>query len=134
MKKYLKIIVYIVVISGVAVLVYLNYRSPSVFLPEVSEKAWVQIDPRQCNMNPWQEVVADRPLPLDDDSLIRSYYMSQGEEIFDIKRKQGQEVVCMACTCPTGETVYALVLESDVDAMVAFGFELSDPNEGETSY
>ncbi|PIR89626.1 MAG: hypothetical protein COU07_01915 [Candidatus Harrisonbacteria bacterium CG10_big_fil_rev_8_21_14_0_10_40_38] len=128
MSKNLKTVLYFAVVLAVAVLVYFNYSSPSVFLPKVPEKTWVQIDPRQCNMNPWQEVVIDEPAPADDDSLIRSYYASQNVEVFDIKRKVTQEVVCLACSCPTGETVYLLVSNGDVNSMLAFGFQLSNPD------
>jgi hypothetical protein len=60
--------------------------------------------------------------------LLIEGHPRQGIEIFDIKittfeEKFGYPVaICEACDCPQGFTLYVLVANSDVDAMLEMGY------------
>ena len=110
------------------------------FLPDVEDKTWVQTDPTQCMTNPWEEDwlesnnydyssypkdVHTPGLEQEEVEIIKSYYQRQGITVFDVKSKQTHEVVCAACFCPEGYTLYLLISDSDVPTMLQWGYEIS---------
>jgi hypothetical protein len=87
------------------------------------------IDPIQCMGNPWeQEWLAEHPgeqYPRDlyrRVPIIRDYYERQGIEIQDITAAYTYSVVCHACSCPAGYTVWIRVDLGYIDALVDMGF------------
>ena len=55
--------------------------------------------------------------------MVRSYYAEIGIAVYDIKRVETHQVVCAACSCPAGHTLYLLVDDNNVAAMLQLGFE-----------
>ncbi|MBN1275353.1 hypothetical protein JXA12_03605 [Candidatus Woesearchaeota archaeon] len=109
-------------------------------LPNEDGKTWVQIDPVQCLGNPWEVDwigshdddhsaypgdVHTSELEQEEVQIIKGYYQEQGVTIFDVRSEWTHEVVCEACSCPQGYTLYLLVSDSDVDKMRELGYEVS---------
>ena len=90
---------------------------------------WVYIEPIQCLGNPWDQ---DWLKTHDYDEypknkseqlkIVTDYYRTQGVAIHDIYSQSVYDAVCAACSCPTGERVYCLVDERNVDFMLAEGW------------
>ena len=76
------------------------------------EWRWVQIEPTQCGGSPWEQA----GLSLD------AYLAGLGIEVHDVTTEPFAEIVCSACSCPTGERVCVLVDEPDVPLMEDGGF------------
>ncbi|MDX1651883.1 MAG: hypothetical protein R3277_05290 [Brumimicrobium sp.] len=65
----------------------------------------------QC-ANPWDFYSTDEEEYL---NKIEAYLESKGIEVLRILRKMnGPEIVCMACSCPSGATIYIQTTNSDV--------------------
>jgi hypothetical protein len=111
-------------------------------LPEEEGKTWLEIDPKQCGSNPWEqdnrapEKCADQCEQADLQSkadcttqcLVQAYYQSQGIDIFAVKTssykaKFGREVmICLSCDCPGGETIYVQIPVAASSKMLALRF------------
>ncbi len=101
-------------------------------------ESWVQIDPVQCGGNPWQQYWeeqrkkacpdASKACPFHDikeEAIIQQYYRTQGIEVSDVKSRKTHAIVCMACSCPRGDTLYLFVNNRDVEQMVKLGYKRS---------
>lgn len=113
---------------------------PNINLPKEDGKTWVQIDPVQCLGNPWEvdwlrsydnnysaypREIHTSELEQEEIQIIKNYYKKQGIIIFDVKSKWTHEIVCEACSCPKGNTLYLLVSDSDIDKMLRFNYKVS---------
>src|SRR3989344_2377089 len=93
-------------------------------LPKENEKTWIVIDPTQCLSNHWEGYwikshdnnysvyprdVHTSELEQEEIQIIKNYYQKQGITIFDVKSEWTHEIVCEACSCPQGYTLYLLV-------------------------
>ncbi len=99
-------------------------------------KTWVATNPIQCLGNPWERAWLDEH---DDDydsyprdrgeqyTIIREYYGDMDVQIFSIITLQTYDIVCCACSCAAGYTLYLLVHENDVPAMLELGYRVSAP-------
>ena len=76
------------------------------------DRAWMSIAPIQCGGNAWQK----------EDKSIEDYLADRGAQVLDLRSHTFADVVCHACSCPTGERVDVLVDEEDVDILLAEGF------------
>ena len=101
--------------------------SPDDFLPEAKGKSWVQINPIQCQGNPWEESLRGEGIEASDESvLIRDYYSGQGIEVFEVRKEdKSTEVVCLSCSCLRGDILHLLVSDDDVPEMLEIGYKLS---------
>ena len=94
------------------------------------EKAWFSYDPKQCGTNPWSQ------MPFACDSLdceefkIKSWLAKNGITVYDYASKQVSDIVCMACSCPRGDRVAALVESKDSAKMQALGWTLVGNENG----
>ena len=126
--KMAKISLSAVVIIGIAILLFV-YEPGSSFLPNAEGKTWVEIDPIQCGGNPWEIWQSEQGVAYDmsESDIIKLYYREKENiEISEVKSKQTHEAVCLACNCPTGDTLYLLVDDLSVQKMLTLGYSLSD--------
>ncbi|MBI4020081.1 MAG: IPT/TIG domain-containing protein [Candidatus Aenigmarchaeota archaeon] len=92
-------------------------RDPCGQLP--SQTAWYSIDPVQCNGNQWDQWWDQQGTPgvrqPGNPQLIVSSYLSavHNIEVLDFKDEVTQEIVCQACSCPTGHTYSILIGTSE---------------------
>jgi hypothetical protein len=109
---------------------------------EYEAEVWVAIEPTQCMSNAWERdwlaqngnAYEDYPKDLSQPGLepeeyeiIREYYLRQGVVVLGSATTPGAPVVCLACSCREGRTLYLLVRDRDVETMVGFGYRLEDP-------
>ncbi len=103
---------------------------------------WVALEPVQCLGNPWEqdwlsqdghdpESYPKNPTlkglePAEFD-IVRNFYLVHGVEVLDSAWAPKFEVVCMACSCPEGHTMFLLVRARDVEAMHALGYRTEAP-------
>jgi len=78
-------------------------------------RVWVSIDPVQCGGNPWN------PPGLTPEE----YYRGLGIDVTASATIRVFDVVCAACSCPTGDRVYLNIGEQSLDFMLGEGFVLS---------
>ncbi len=97
--------------------------------------SWVEIDPIQCLGNPWEidwlkdnddypRDVHTLELEQGEEDIIKEYYLKQGVSILKVESEWTHDIVCEACSCPQGYTLYLLV--SDVDKMIKLGHKISE--------
>jgi hypothetical protein len=102
-------------------------------------KVWVNMVPTQCMSNPWEMSWrgtngADYPkdfhtpwLDPGEAEIVKEYYHERGVPVFAIQSEPWpQRGVCRACSCPEGYSLHLLVLDADVDQMLAWGYAISD--------
>lgn len=99
-------------------------------------RTWVATEPIQCLGNPWeQDWLRDHgndygAYPRDADSqkaIIVEYYALFGVDVARVLSVPKFEVVCLACSCPRGDTLFLLVDRDDEDVMLALGFRKESP-------
>ena len=122
-----------VLIIMICMLALVSCRYP---LDPLGIKTWVATDPIQCLGNPWEQAwleehggdyasyPGDR---MEQFEIIRDYYSDIGIRIFRITTRNTYSVVCCACSCAAGYTLYLLVSEDDVPAMIELGYRVSAP-------
>ena len=99
--------------------------------PVQSKQIWMQINPVQCLENPWEQ---DWLKSHSNDynsyknsnefDVIKDYYKKQGIVIFDIRQERTMQIVCDACSCPRGDTIYISISDSDAGKMLNLGFKM----------
>ncbi len=96
---------------------------------EQETKTWLYIEPIQCLGNPWEQEwlkthdYEEYPQNKSEQlKIVTDYYHEQGVDIHDIYSRIVYDAVCDACSCPTGERIYCLVQEQDIDFMLAEGW------------
>ena len=100
---------------------------------------WMSIAPIQCMGNPWEvdwlashdndyeSYPGDSSTPeLEEADVIGDYYMRQGVQIERFDTEQWDGAVCLACSCPAGYTLLALVDDTDRQPMLELGFSAVD--------
>ncbi len=73
---------------------------------------WMSTAPIQCGGNAWE--VADQSIEV--------YLADRGADVTDLKTSTFAEIVCEACSCPTGQRVDVLIDENDVPILRTEGF------------
>lgn len=107
-----------------------------------SDTVWLQTDPVQCLGNPWEKAWLEahdgeyeaypignpREVEAKEAEVIRSFFEKQGIAILEVESKPYPEgaMVCDACSCPQGYTLYLQVREKDMEALKQFDFKLSE--------
>ena len=119
-----------------------NSENRSVLNTQFGATEWVAIEPVQCMGNPWEmdwlmEHDGDYDsYPRDPRSpglepgeveIIKDYYLRQGVTVSDTATAQRYEVVCLACSCPQGHTMFLRVRAEDVQTMIGFGYRVQSP-------
>ena len=108
--------------------------------PMAPRCTWVAIDPIQCLGNPWERDWLEKhdydygSYPRDwklQKQIIWNYYRRLGIGVHDITAHWTMDVVCEACCCPVGYTLYIYVHDKDVQEMIALGFRLEEPGRGD---
>jgi hypothetical protein len=107
----------------------------------VTQQTWVAIEPIQCLGNPWEQDWLDnggdyQDYPKDPTTpaleqaeleIIKDYYQRQGVEVSDGLNEPKYDNVCLACSCPEGQTLYLQVREEDIPTMLSLGYRLESP-------
>ena len=98
------------------------------------DRVWVATEPIQCLGNPWEQdwlASHDGQYPKDyskpglepeEIAIIRDYYERQGVTVFRVTTRGKYEVVCAACSCPEGYSLYLEVQDEDLEEMLSFGY------------
>lgn len=109
------------------------YELPAV-LKEKEGMTWVQMDPIQCLYNPWEkglthEEVYEKfgPDGENEPQFIAEYYKNQGITFHEIQLAETHQMVCLACSCERGDTLYVLVDDEDLGNILELNFILSQP-------
>src|SRR5512139_1076393 len=104
--------------------------------------SWVAIEPTQCLTNPWEadwlahhggdydaypRDYSTPGLEPEEVDIIKDYYRRQGVMVLAATTAPKYDMVCLACNCPEGHTLFLLVRESDVDTMLGFGYRVESP-------
>ncbi len=85
---------------------------------------WASIQPKQCGTNAWNEWwAAGGGTEPEEEQLVRTWLSSQyGIEVSSYSQQQTAENVCLACSCPRGDTIKILVDEKDLPTLEELGF------------
>ncbi|HEY4475689.1 MAG TPA: hypothetical protein VJB92_03135 [Candidatus Paceibacterota bacterium] len=126
----IKNIIFAVIAIGVAGLLIFYAPQGDSGLPEAEGKVWLSIMPIQCQGNPWEEqqsrnYLGPPDLKLTEVNYVKNYYDEQGITIFEVKfiQPSPETAVCLACSCPRGDTLYVQVADKDVTKMLSFGYK-----------
>ena len=103
---------------------------------EEDQRVWVAIEPIQCLGNSWERdwlAIHDgdyEGYPRDlagQFEVIKAYYEDLGVKVRAIASRQKYLIVCCACSCHRGDTLYILIRARDVDEMEQEGFRRERP-------
>lgn len=99
---------------------------------------WMKTDPVQCLQNPWEEAWLEsnnkdyqaypkghpRKIEPEEARIIRQFFEDQGVTVLAMEAESfGEDVmVCEACSCPQGYTLYIKVKGADEEKMKSFQF------------
>lgn len=129
--------IYAIACSFLAVALLAGCGSDSPVRPPNGEQfSWVAIDPIQCLGNPWEQDWLEKhdwdytSYPWDADrqlAIIEDYYRRMGIGIYESRRYRTAVLVCCACSCANGYTVYLDVCSEDVPLLLTMGFRLEHP-------
>jgi len=128
------------IVLGVGLLAVVLVAAPphlgpdSRMLPDRLGATWVSIDPIQCMGNPWEEDWLQshngswESYLREWDSqrmIVIDYYSRLGIRVFEAAQEVWSgAIICEACSCPAGYTLYLQVPDGDVDSILALGFEV----------
>ena len=112
-------------------------KTPAVDIPGT---VWVEVDPVQCLGNAWEvdwlrennndydNYPRGHILVIEDEEeeIIKEYYKKQGINILYIKSVEysGDLIVCEACSCAQGYTLYLQISNANLDKMLNLGYKL----------
>ncbi len=106
--------------------------------------AWVATEPIQCLGNPWEQDWLENnnweydlypkdpttpDLEPEEFIIIQDYYARQGVSVFEGRNVLNEGEVCLACSCPEGQTLYLSVRDQDVATMISLGYRVESPPE-----
>jgi len=95
---------------------------------------WVEYLETQCLTNPWEQEWLSRTgkppeaFPQDEGArlaIFQDYYQARGLTIHEAKRIQYMkpgELTCLACSCPNGYKVQALIDAAELEQALSLGF------------
>lgn len=73
------------------------------------ENTCYKFDMRQCNLDPWSS--QDNTLPIEES--INSFLRSAEINAISVSYKLTDIATCLACSCPSGETITVTINEED---------------------
>jgi hypothetical protein len=97
---------------------------------------WMAVEPIQCLGNSWERDwlakhdgdYASYPSDLASQfGVIKAYYEDLGVDVRGMASRQKGSIVCCACSCGRGDTLYILVGIQDVEIMENEGFRRENP-------
>jgi len=130
-----------IVVLALLVLFASSCNREDSILPE-PDRVWVAVEPIQCLGNPWERDWLETHawdysgypkdpttpgLEPQEFEIIRDFYDRHGVSVFEAETAQKYDVVCAACSCPEGHTLYLLVRVGDVQQMIEFGYREEAP-------
>ena len=80
----------------------------------IEERVWVELEPVQCQGNPWEPVGKEFSGEAD---ALKAYYQARGVEIYDYQYVERTLNTCTACACPRGDKYRLLVDAKNRDAV-----------------
>ncbi len=84
--------------------------------PKPPAKVWVDLEPVQCQGNPWEHLDQKYAHEID---AIKAYYSSNGVEIYDSQYIERTVNACLACACPRGDK-YRLLVDAGNEERLAY--------------
>jgi len=106
--------------------------------PRLGNKVWVAIEPIQCLGNSWEQDWLEKNdnnysgYPRDREgefAVIKAYFEGIGVEVHALASRPKYDIVCCACSCARGDTLYLLVNLRDVDRVEDMGFRCEAPTK-----
>jgi len=82
---------------------------------------WVAFRPLQCDNNPWPLLAeGSGPFPVDELGAIVEFFEAQGIDLRSVGLlpPAGDELVCLACSCPRGDLLVARAAPEDALRLV----------------
>jgi hypothetical protein len=125
---------------GFALILSLVSCQQTVLAPIQPGRVWVAAEPVQCLGNAWEQdwmTSHDGPYPKDHSrpglepeevAILRDYYERQGVTVFRVTTRAKYAVVCEACSCAEGYTLYLQVRDQDLEKMLSLGYREESPN------
>ncbi len=97
-----------------------------IYSKEGQNKVWFTIEPMQCNTNRWDypNWPVKRLFDSEEERIKEWLIQTQGIEVYEVTSKITAEVVCAACSCPTGKTVAVLVDSFNSGKMITLGWKI----------
>ncbi len=137
-RRGLRVLLAIVVAMGVVMaagLATLGSAPTAGLVSRPPDTTWVGMDPAQCEWTPWEQEwwethdgdFSSYPRdPEDVRGIIAEFFARRGISILDFDVEVFAEFAPAVCSSPRGHTFFLLVHDSDVDAMLGFGFRVVD--------
>ncbi|MBS3068978.1 hypothetical protein J4441_01285 [Candidatus Micrarchaeota archaeon] len=103
--------------------------------PNANATVWLSYEPIQCGGNPWQiwEAESGRQYiraPTEEEILTAYYLQVYGVEILQYQSRYTHGIVCLACSCPRGDTISIEVYEKSKAKMLSLGWsEATKPKD-----
>lgn len=100
-----------------------------------SDSTWVATDPLQCVMTPWEQEwwdthggdMSSYPRGLEGErGVIVDFFARRGISVLDFEAEISTDPRLTVCGAERGYTIFLLVHDADVDAMLTFGFRVVD--------
>ena len=109
-------------------------QEPSAPSPPAEALVWLQIDPIQCQGNPWEQGVPylkdGEDAKACEERLVRNYIKKEfNVELADFRQTQVYENVCDACSCPRGDRIEIQVPESAVTPLALKAWKMAGESE-----
>ena len=104
--------------------------------PGHGQRVWVAIEPVQCLGNSWErdwlakhdQNYSGYPRGREGEfAVIKAYFENVGIPVHALASRPKYTIVCCACSCPRGDTLYLLVNAQDVPRMTDMGFRREAP-------
>ena len=104
--------------------------------PRHGQKVWVAIEPIQCLGNLWErdwlakhdQDYSGYPRAREGElAVIKAYFEGKGISVHALASRPKYAIVCCACSCGRGDTLYLLVNARDVLWMEDMGFRREAP-------
>ena len=98
---------------------------------------WVGIEPIQCLGNTWERDWLDKHnwdyagYPRDlaaQFEIIKAYYEDLGVDVRALATRKKYSIVCCACSCARGDTLYIMVRAQDFEIMEKEGYRRERPS------
>lgn len=126
----------------IIILLVSSCRAPQSNGNKVDNGVWMETDPIQCLGNPWEmdwlennpsaggNYPKGKPRIIEnvESGIILAFFSGKGAVITDIKSEAYPKntMVCDACTCTDGYTLYLYVNEENAPILKRFNFSLSE--------
>ena len=117
--------------AGMTILLALFLFSAPVLAKSSEDKVWVIVRPVQCLGNPWEKDWLARnknqaaKYPRTEEfEVLAAYFARKKIPVLDIRVKPyvKGDMLCQACDCPRGDTLFLMIYAKHAPKMVRLGY------------